>query len=186
MMNKEEFIKTFQARLDSTVNSFKEEMLSLRTGRPTPKLVENITVEAYNQKMTVKQLGSITVVPPREIDIMLWDAAVVNAVAKAIETSPLGVTANVEGNVIRINLPVLTEERKKELIKLTKAGAEEQRIKIRSARDDANKKIKEAERTKEMNEDEVFGLKEKVQKAVDAANAKIEEIISNKAKEIEE
>lgn len=184
-MDKENFIKNFHEQLAASVESLKNELMTMRTNRPSPKLVEDIPVEAYGQKMTVKQLGSITIVPPREIDILVWDKNVVGAVAKAIETSPLGVTANTEGSLVRINLPTLTEERKKGMLKMMKASAEECRIKIRTARDDANKKIKGEEKEGRINEDELFKLKEKIQKEVDEANKKIEELLGNKIKEVE-
>ncbi|KKU15168.1 MAG: Ribosome-recycling factor [Parcubacteria group bacterium GW2011_GWB1_45_9] len=172
--------------LSKIVESLRNELIGTRGNRPSPKMIENIPVDAYGQKMTVKQLGSITIVPPREIDITVWDKEAVNFVAKAVEASPLGVTANVEGNLIRLNLPTLTEERKKEIIKMVKSTAEEHRIKIRAARDEANKKIKDDERDKKINEDESFKLKEKVQKSVNDANKKIEEVVLAKIKEIEE
>lgn len=179
-------VKNLRERLGALTDSLKNELLGTRANRPSPKMVENIPVDAYGQKMTVRQLGSITVVPPREIDITLWDKETVNSVAKAVEASPLGVAANIEGNLIRINLPALTEERKKEIIKMVKAAAEEQRIKMRAARDETNKKIKDAERDKKMNEDEAFKLKAKIQKEIDDANKKIEEMLLSKIKEIEE
>ena len=182
----ESLLKTLRERLTTIVDSLKNELVSTRANKPSPKMVENITVESYGQKMTVKQLGSITIVPPREIDIAMWDKETVNSVAKAIETSPLGVVANVEGNLIRINLPALTEERKKEIIKMVKAVTEEQKIKIRAARDETNKKIKDAERGKKMNEDEAFNLRTKIQKEVDDANKKIAEMLMSKIKELEE
>jgi ribosome recycling factor len=181
----ENFIKTFRDHLLNVVESLKKELMAIRTSRPSPKLVEDIPVEIYDQKMAVKQLGSITIVPPREIDILVWDKTAVSAIAKAIENSSLGLTANTDGNIIRINLPILTEERKKEIIKIIKAEAEEHRIKIRSARDDANKTMKEAEKEGKINEDEFFKLKEKTQKEVDEANKKIEELVENKIKEVE-
>lgn len=173
-------------KLTSIAASFKDELSGIRTNRPTPKLVENIKVEAYGQHMTVKQVGAISIMPPREIDISVWDKDVVNVVAKAIEGSGLGVTANVDGTLIRINLPILTDERRKELEKLIRSMAEEARIKIRHARDEANKDIERDFKDKKISEDKKFKGKEKVQKAVDEANKKIEDALESKLKEISE
>lgn len=185
-MSNEELIKFLTEKLNAVAESLKNELLGIRTNRPSAKMIENIPVDTYGQKMTVRQLGSITIVPPREINVMVWDKEAVNLVAKAIESSPLGVSANIESNLIRINLPTLTEERKKEIIKMVKATAEEKRIKIRAARDEANKRIKDAEREKTLNEDESFKLKEKIQKEVDTVNKRIEDMTLSKIKEIEE
>ena len=149
-------------------------------------MVEDIKVEAYGQTMPIKALGSISVVPPREIQISLWDKEVVNAVAKAIETSSLNVPANTDGNLIRINLPTLTDERKKEFEKVIRKMTEETRIKVRAARDEANKEIKKLEEGKKLSEDAAFKKKEEVQKIIDKVNGEIENLLENKVKEIME
>jgi ribosome recycling factor len=132
----------------------------------------------------IKALGSISVVPPREIQISLWDKEIVNAVAKAIETSSLKVTANTDGNLIRINLPSLTDERKKEFEKVIRKMTEETRIKVRSARDEVNKEIKSLEADKKLSEDAAFKKKEEVQKLVDKINQELEQLLEHKLKEI--
>lgn len=178
-------IKHFEQKLSVISGALKEELQGIRTNRPTAKLVENIKVDAYGQQMTVKQLGSISIVPPREIDISVWDKEVIHAVAKAIEDAGLGVTANTEGALIRIHLPTLTDERRKELIKLVKSLIEEARIKVRGARDEANKELEKRLKEGTLSEDQKFTQKEKVQVAVDAANKAIEEMLENKMSEIE-
>lgn len=147
-------------------------------------MVEDIPVDAYGQKMPVKALGSITVLPPREIQISLWDQSAVNAVAKAIEASSLNVAANVDGNVIRINLPSLTDERKKEFEKVVKKMTEEIRIRVRGVRDDANKEVKKMEDDKKISEDAAFKQKEEIQKLIDKHNNEIAKLLENKIKEI--
>ena len=141
-------LKALEQKLQSAVSALKNEFQTIRSGRPSPVMVEDIKVEVYGQQTPVKALGSISVMPPREITISLWDKSIAGAVAKAIEDSPLKVTANTDGNVIRINLPQLTDERKKEYEKVVKKMTEETRIRIRGARDEANKEVKKNEEEK--------------------------------------
>ena len=176
--------KQFETSLQSLVNNLKSELQTLRGNRPSPKMVEDIKVDAYGQQLTVKAVGSISIVPPREIQISVWDQGLVNIVAKAIETSNLKVTANVDGNLIRINLPTLTDERKKELEKVIRKMAEETRIRVRSIRDEANKDIKALEAAKSFSEDAAFKKREEVQKATDKFNQEIEALLTGKLKEI--
>jgi len=176
--------KNFEAALRIFVEGLKEELQSLRTNRPSPKMVEDIRVDYYGQPTPIKQLGSISVVPPREIDITVWDKNVVNAVAKAVETSNLKLPANVDGMTIRLNLPQLTEERKKELEKVVRKIAEEARIKVRSARDEANKLTKKMEEEKKLSEDAAFKQRNEAQKLTDKANQDIEALLVKKIAEI--
>ena len=136
--------------------------------------------------MPIKQAGSISVNPPREILISVWDRQAVSIVAKAIESSNLNVSANTDGNLIRINLPPLSAERRQELAKVVKKESEEARIKIRSLRDEVNKKIRQREENGEITEDQELKLKEQIQKSIDKANKDIEEMLEKKIKEIEE
>ncbi|MBI3046562.1 MAG: ribosome recycling factor [Candidatus Harrisonbacteria bacterium] len=177
-------LKNLEQKLKFLLESLKTEFQTIRSGRPSPRMVEDIKVEVYGQLMPVKALGSISVIPPREIQISLWDKEAVNAVAKAIENSSLNVAANTDGNLIRINLPQLTDERKKEMEKVVKKMAEETRIKVRTAREDANKEIKNLETGKKLSEDAAFKQKEAVQKLVDKINEEIEKLLENKLKEI--
>ena len=168
------------------IKYFKDQISSIRSGRPTPKLVENLPVDYLNQKMTIKQLGSISIVPPTTIQISVWDAQAISSVSKAIESSNLSVVANIDGNLVRINLPPLSSERRQDLIKVVKKEAEEAKIKIRHIRDEENKKINRQEEEGEICEDQKFKLKEETQKEIDKANEEIERILENKIKEIEE
>ena len=144
----------FDEKISGILKFFKEQMAGIRSNRPSAKLVEDILVDYFGQKLPIKQLGSISVIPPREIQISIWDNQVINSVAKTIESSGLNVAANIDGNLIRINLPALSEERRQELVKLVKKEAEEARIKIRHSRDEQNKKtangrkIKKSAKTK--------------------------------------
>ncbi len=175
--------KILEQKLRAAVDNMRTEFQTIRSGRPSPRMVEDIKVEVYGQHLTVKALGSISVTPPREITVSLWDSSAVAATAKAIEDS-LKVTANTAGNLIRVNLPSLTDERKKEFQKLIGKITEETRIRVRGVRDEANKAVKQAEASKEISEDVAFKKKEDIQKKIDAANKEIEAISQSKVTEI--
>lgn len=176
--------KQFEQGLQVIVGNLKSELQSLRGNRPSPKMVEDIRVDVYGQQLPVKAVGSISVVPPREIQISVWDQGLVNTVAKAIETSNLKVVANISGNLIRINLPPLTDERRKELEKVIRKLVEETRIRVRGLREDINKEIKKMEDSSQLAEDAAFKKREEVQKIVDKINQEIEGLLSAKLNEI--
>ena len=137
-------------------------------------------MEYFGQMTPVKQLGSIMIIPPREMAVSVWDKGAATEVGKAIEGANLGLSVSVDGSTVRLALPLLTDERRTELIRLAKAVAEKERIKVRGYRDDINKKIK----SQESDEDMRFRMKENVQKAVDAANGAIEALLESKTREI--
>ncbi|OGY63823.1 MAG: hypothetical protein A3J53_00715 [Candidatus Harrisonbacteria bacterium RIFCSPHIGHO2_02_FULL_40_20] len=181
-----DFVKELEQKLKAIVDSFKQELFGIRANRPSAKLVEDIRVDYTGQSLMIKQLGSISIVPPKEIDINVWDSSAVASVAKALESSKLGLSANIDGNLIRINLPSLTQERRDELAKLVKSIAEQNRIKIRAGRDDANKKIEQIFKEKKISEDQKFKDRKKIQEAVDKVNNGIEALLADKIKEINE
>lgn len=168
------------------IEQSKQQLKSLRSNRPSPVMVEDILAEAYGQKMAIKQLGAISIVPPAQIQISVWDQSVAGAVAKAVESSNLKIAASVEGNLIRINLPPLSNERRQELVKTIKREVEDTRIKIRFARDEAMKKVGKDLENGDITEDEKFMLKDKIQEIVDKANQELESVMEKKIKEIEE
>jgi len=178
--------KELESKSQSIVAHLKEEFSTIRTNRPSPKLVENVKVDYMEQQLTVQQLGSIAVVPPRQIVITCWDKNSTATVANAIEKAGLGVSVVADGTITRVNLPALTDDRRKELEKLVKSVAETSRISLRSARDEMNKKIESELKVKSITEDERFKLRDKVQKTIDAANKEIEESLLSKVKEINE
>lgn len=181
-----DIIKNLELKTSEAMRHFKEQLAAIRGGRPNSKLVEDISAEYFGQKLTIKQLGSISILPPREIQISVWDKNAAAAVLKAIESSKLNVSTNIEGNLIRINLPPLSGERRQELIKIVKKEAEEAKIKIRSIRDETNKEVNRQFEDKKISEDDKFKFKEKVQEIIDKNNGEIEKILENKIKEIEE
>jgi ribosome recycling factor len=179
-------IKELDIKLKNIVGNFKNELLAIRANRPSPKIVEDVAVEYLGTRMTVKQLGSISVIPPREIQISFWDHDSIAPTAKAIETANLGLSVAVNGNIVRVTLPALSDERRLELVKITKKISEEARIRVRSARDDENKKIDQAEKSKIITKDDQFKSKKKSQELVDKANQEIELNLNLKIKEISE
>jgi len=181
-----DLLKNLELKISEALKSLKDQLSGIRGGRPNAKLVEDISVDYFGQKLLIKQLGSINIVPPREMQISVWDKNSAALVLKAIEASNLNVSTILEGNLIRINLPALSGERRQELAKLAKKETEEVRIKIRSIRDEINKEITGQFETKKISEDEKFKLKDKVQKRIDEINKEIDGILENKIREIEE
>ncbi len=180
------YSKELDNALRAVVERFLNELQGVRSNRPNPQLVEDIPVTAYEQTMTVKQMGSITIRPPRDILVTLWDASVMPTVAKAIQDGRPGLSVANDGNVIRVTLPALTDERREEFGKLAKKMAEAARIQIRTHRDDVLKKIKAAQERKELTEDAAFKAKEAAQKVVDGVNGKVESQLETKLAELAE
>src|SRR3989344_1181046 len=176
----------FKSQTKGIVQKIKDELSSVRTNRPSAGMIENIKAECYGQSMLIKQLGSISILPPREIQIQAWDKEAAQSITQAIESSHTGFTANTEGNTIRVFLPELNKERREELTKHIKKMGEENRIQIRGARDEANKKVERQEKGGELNEDQKFRERNEIQKATEKANQEIEELIERKIKEISE
>ena len=182
-MNK--ILDEFKTKSQSVIQTFKKESGALRTNRPSPALLEDLKVNCYNQVLHLKQVGSINIVPPREINIQVWDKSIIGETVKAIETSPLGVSVNVDGNLIKVYLPELSQERREEIARHVKKLAEQFRIQLRNLRDESTKNVQKSFETHEINEDQKFKLKEEIQKAVDESNKEIETILESKIKEIE-
>jgi len=181
-----DILKNLELKIIEVLKNLKDQLSAIRGGRPNSKLVESISIDYFGQKFAVKQIGSINIVPPREIQVSVWDKNTASLVLKAIEVSNLNASAVLEGNLIRINLPALSGERRQELAKLAKKETEEAKIKIRSVRDEINKEITGQFETKKISEDDKFNLKEKVQKRIDETNKEIDGILENKIREIEE
>ena len=184
----EEIIKKLETETEEAskkiIESFKKELSQIRTNRPTPLLVENILVDCYDNKMPIKQIAAISIIPPREIDIQPWDKNILSSIAKAIEASNLNISPAIDGNIIRINLPVLNAERRQELSAFVKKIAEETRIKLRSRRDESKKKINQNFTEGKISEDNKFRSQAKIQKIINQANENIENILEEKIKEI--
>lgn len=165
---------------EQAVTSFKEELSRLRAGRASGAMIEHLTVDAYGSAMELRQIASITTPDARTIMIQPWDRGLAPAIVKTLESASLGMQPNASDEGIRLMLPELTQERRAELIKTIGRVSEEARVKVRKTRDEAWKDIQEAERKGIITEDDKFMLKEKLQKEVDAAHDKIEELRAQK------
>lgn len=179
-----EIIKKLKPNLDKTFEYLKSEMAALQVGRATPSLIENLTVDCYGQQLPIKQLGAIQTPEPRLIIIRPWDKAVLGDIERAIKQSSLGITPMMDEESIRLNIPPLSEERRRELVKILQEQVEESRISVRRQREDVWREIQDLEKAKEISEDDKFRAKDEIQKIVDEYNKKIEELKKQKEDEI--
>lgn len=170
--------------LEKAIEHFKEETGKLRTGRANPSLVEGLLVDYYGTKTPLKQIASINTPEPRTIAIQPWDRGALAAIESAIRESDLNLNPNNDGTLVRINIPMLTEERRREMVKVLNQKGEEARISVRSIREEIWKEIQEAEKRGEISEDDKFKGKDEIQKIVDEYNKKIEEIRAKKENEM--
>lgn len=180
----DEMIRNNQPQMEKALEFFQEELGKLRTGRASAALVENISVDYYGAKSPLKQIASITVPEARTIAITPWDRDSLVNIEKAIRDSQLNLNPMNDGQLIRINIPELNEERRKELVKLLNQNAENARIAVRKVRESVWEEIQENEKSGKISEDDKFSGKDKLQKLVDEYNAKIEEMREKKEKEI--
>ncbi|MBN1230840.1 MAG: ribosome recycling factor [Anaerolineales bacterium] len=173
-------------RMTASLQVLESDLTRIRTGRATPALVENLMVEYYGQPTPLIQLASISVPEPRQIMIRPFDAGSLRDVEKSILASDLGLTPSNDGKVVRLNLPPLTEDRRRELSRMVSGRAEETRVAIRNIRRDVNRDLKEYEQEKLITEDDLKRGEEDIQKLTDDFIEKINEISENKEKEIME
>ncbi|HEY8570868.1 ribosome recycling factor [Phenylobacterium sp.] len=177
-------LSKYRDRMDKAVGALKEEFGSLRTGRASASLLDQINVDAYGSSMPINQVGAISVPEPRMITVNVWDRGLVVSVEKAIRSSGLGLNPVVDGQNLRIPIPPLTEERRKELAKIAAKYAEQQRVAVRNIRRDANDDLKKAEKDHVINQDEHKKLEGEVQKLTDEAIKRIDEALKAKEQEI--
>ena len=176
-------LKSYRDRMDKAVAALKEEFSGLRTGRANVGLLDPVQVEAYGSTAPLNSVAAISVPEPRMISVNVWDKSMVGPVEKAIRAAGLGLNPIVDGQTLRIPVPALTEERRKELAKLAGKYAEQQKIAVRNVRRDANDDLKKAEKASEISQDEQKRMEAEVQKDTDAAIKRIDETL--KAKEVE-
>lgn len=169
---------------DAALEAAKNEAASIRTGRANPSLVEDIQVEYMGSRSRIKELAGITTPEPRVIIIQPWDPAVVPLIEKAIRESSLGLNPANDGHAIRLTIPALNEERRKEFIKLLHQKMEEIRIRIRGIREDILKKVQNEVREKKAREDDLRLAKEELQKIIDDLHKKIDDMVKKKEQEL--
>lgn len=171
-------------RMQKSVDALKAELVKLRTGRANAALLDHVRVDYYGSEVPISQAAQVTVEDSRTISIQAWDKAMVTAIEKAIMKSDLGLNPNTAGQIIRIVMPPLTEQRRKDLAKVVKGEAEDAKIAVRNVRRDANQAIKELEKNKQVSADDVKRGETEIQKLTDQFVAKIEEVAATKEKEL--
>ena len=177
-------LKTYRDRMDRAVSALKEEFNGLRTGRANVGLLDPVQVQAYGSNSPLNSVAAISVPEPRMISVSVWDKSMVGPVEKAIRAAGLGLNPIVDGQTLRIPVPPLTEERRKELAKLAGKYAEQQKISVRNVRRDANDDLKKAEKAGEISQDEQKKMEAEVQKDTDAAIKRVDEALKVKEQEI--
>lgn len=171
-------------RMQGALEVLRKEFAGLRTGRASTSLLEPITVSAYGSEMPINQVAAISVPEPRMISVQVWDKGMVQAVEKAIRTSDLGLNPAVDGTLIRVPLPELSEERRAEIAKIASRYAEQARVAVRNVRRDGMDQLKRAEKDGDISKDEHHKSGDQVQKLTDDAIKKINELLAHKETEI--
>jgi ribosome recycling factor len=177
-------LNDLKKRMNAGLDSLKKEFAGLRTGRASASLLDTVTVEAYGSRMPLAQCGSVSVPEPRLLTVSVWDAGLVKAVEKGIRDAGLGLNPQPDGNLIRVPVPQLTEERRKELQKIAGKYAEAARVAIRNIRRDGMETIKKLEKEKAVSEDQAKRDSEAVQKATDEIIGQVDKALADKEKDI--
>ncbi len=176
--------KNYSSKMDKTIQSFKKDISTLRTGRANPSMLDMIKVDVYGQIMPINQLATISVPEARLITIQVWDKTNITLIDSAIQKSDLGINPQVDGQTIRIRIPDLTEERRKELIKILKNMTEKNKVSVRNIRREANEELKSKLKEKNITEDENKNFEKNIQKLTDDYISTIEKVTLDKEKEI--
>lgn len=172
------------AKMEKTISSLKTDLNKIRTGRASLALFDDIRVDYYGTPTPLNQMATLSVPEPRLITIQPWDTSMISEIEKAILKSELGLTPASDGKIIRISIPRLTEERRKELVKIVRKMAEGAKVAIRNIRRDANEQLKGLEKNKKISKDELHQWMDKVQKSTDQYIEKVEDVLAAKEKEI--
>lgn len=181
-----EILSTAQTKMQKTIEVLRVDLVSVRAGRASVSLLDKVMVEYYGTPTPVNQVASVTVPEPRMIVIQPWEKNLLKDIERAIMKSDLGLNPNSDGSVIRLNLPQLTEERRKELVKTVHKKAEDARVSIRNLRREANDSVKKAEKAKEITEDEAKKANDDIQKMTDKFIKEVDTVMEHKEKEVME
>ncbi|WP_075579917.1 ribosome recycling factor [Acidaminococcus massiliensis] len=184
MATLEELQTKTQEKMDKALQALRNELTNIRTGRATPSLLDQVKVDYYGAPTPVTQVANVSVPEPRMIVIQPWDRSLLKTIEKAIMTSDLGLNPNNDGTVIRLNLPLLTEERRKELVKVVNKKGEASRVEIRNIRRDFNDAVKKQVKAKEITEDDAKDATDFSQKLTDKYTKKIDDVLAQKEKEV--
>lgn len=175
-----------RAQMEKAVEATRREFSTVRTGKASPALLEMVRVDAYGSKMPLNQVGTVSAPEPRMLVIQPWDKSLLGEIEKAIMTSGLGLNPSNDGNVIRVPIPPLTEERRKDMVRLLHKQAEDGRIGVRHARQEANKEIKRRQQEHEIGEDEARRQMDEIQKLTDEYIGRIDKLLEAKEQEVME
>lgn len=181
-----ELRKKTNERMAGTIDALKKKFASVRTGRASLALLDGLQVDYYGTMTPIAQLASLSVPESRQIMIQPWEQKLIPEIEKSILKSDLGLTPMNDGKIIRINIPALTEERRKQLVKVVKKEAEEAKVSLRNIRRDSNEELKKVEKDKHVSEDEVKKEHDEIQKITDSFVKKVDELLDHKEKEIME
>ena len=176
--------KNYSSKMDKSIQSFKKDLSTLRTGRANSNMLDTIKVDVYGQLMPIDQLGTVSVPEARLISIQVWDKANTTLIDSAIQKSELGINPQIDGQTIRLRVPDLTEERRKDLIKILKGMGEKGKVSIRNIRREANEELKRKLKEKAISEDENKTFEKNIQKLTDVNIENIDKILVEKEKEI--
>ena len=177
-------LKIYEEKMEKALDVLKREYSGLRTGRASISLLDPIFVDAYGSKTPLNQVSNVSVPESRLITVQVWDESLVNSVENAIRNSNLGLNPMIEGNLIRIPIPDLSEERRKEIVKIASKYSEDSKVVIRNIRREAMEKIKDLEKNKDISKDDSFKFSDDVQKITDNLVEKVELLFSDKEKDI--
>jgi ribosome recycling factor len=173
-------------RMESALEALRREFASVRTGKASPALLDSIRVEAYGSKVPLNQVGTVAAPEPRLLTITPWDKTLLKEIDRGLRESDLGLNPSNDGSIIRIPIPALTEERRREFVKHLHKMAEEARVAVRQARKDANDEVKASQKKEGLSEDDVRREQDKVQKLTDQYIGKVEEVLKHKEAEVME
>ncbi len=182
----DQVMKNAEERMDKAVQALRRDLVSVRAGRATPAMLDKITVDYYGSPMPVNQVASVNSPEPRMLVISPWEKNMLGEIEKAIQKSDLGINPSNDGSVIRLIVPILTEQRRQELVKQVKKMAEEARIAVRNVRRDSNDELKKMEKAADLSEDEARRSIERIQGLTDKSVAEIDKITSQKEHELTE
>jgi ribosome recycling factor len=181
-----EVIGNIESQMQKTLDKMKADFATLRTGRASAALLENVRVEYYGSMTPINQLANVSAPEARTLEIRAWDKGAVQAIEKAIQKSDLGLTPSNDGSVIRLQIPKLTEERRKDLIRVVRKMSEEYRVAIRNERREGVEKLKKSEKAKEISEDDLKSAEQEIQKSTDVHVKKVDDLLAAKERDIME
>ena len=182
----EDILRDAEQRMKKSLETMRHELLKIRSGRAHPSLLEHISVPYYGNEVPINQVASISVLDARTLNVSVWDKSAISAVEKAIMSSDLGLNPQAAGDILRVPLPALTEDRRKELIKVLRSEAEKGRVSVRNIRRDAKNHLKDLIKSKDISEDDERRAEERVQKLTDRMIEEIEKLLSAKEKDLME